>query len=225
MGCQINLREGLKINLREGLKINLRGGGREQTLADARLPVTRRCTEGETWFYRYDPFGRRLTKVRKLAERELAWTAGKFPQLVPAAAREATKLWTWPEPPRGSGAPGDTRPPVVGTHFTWDGDVVAEEAPLRLDGQVDWGEATRWHFEPGGFRPLAKQAADGTLLHIANDHLGTPREMFDEGGHLRWAASYTTWGVVRGLEARRRSRRTTMGARSIRAVGRGEIGH
>ncbi len=180
--------------------------------------------EGETWFYRYDPFGRRLTKVRKLADKELAWTAGKFPHLLPAAAREATKIWTWPEPPRGSGAPGDTRPPVVGTHFTWDGDVVAEEAPLRLDGAVDWAYATCWHFEPGGFRPLAKQAANGTLLHIANDHLGTPREMFDEGGHLRWAASFTTWGVIRGIQLPREETYSTAAAIYPRRSARGDFG-
>ena len=157
--------------------------------------------EGETWFYRYDPFGRRLTKVRRLAERELAWTAQKHAALMPASAREATKIWTWPESPKGAGAGGDTRPPIVGTLFTWDGDVVSEEAPLRLDGMTDWADAVRWHYEPGGFRPFSKQMPDGTLLSIANDYLGTPREMFDEGGNLRWAASYTTWGVVRSVKA------------------------
>ena len=154
---------------------------------------------GETWFYGYDAFGRRLTKVRKLSDRELSWTAQRHPALVSAAARAATQIWTWPEAPPGSGDAGDGRPPVVGTQFTWDGDVVAEEAPLRLDGGVDWSAATRWHYEPGGFVPLAKQTAGGELLPIVADHLGTPREMFDEAGDLRWAASYTTWGVVRGV--------------------------
>ena len=156
--------------------------------------------EGETWFYRYDPFGRRLTKVRKLSERELAWTAQKHAALVPASAREATKIWTWPEPPNG-GRFGDTRAPIVGTLFTWDGDVVAEEAHLRLDGSIDSGDSNRWYFEPGGFRPLAKQTPNGTLLGIVNDHLGTPREMVEEGGYLAWAVSYTSWGVVRDKRA------------------------
>ncbi len=153
---------------------------------------------GETWFYGYDPFGRRLTKVRKLSDRELSWTAQQHPQLVPASARGGTQLWTWPEVPAGADAT-DSRPPIVGTLFTWDGDVVAEEVPLRLDGAADWDRATRWHFEPGGFVPLAKQTAVGELLPIVVDHLGTPREVFDEGSGLRWAASHTIWGVVRGV--------------------------
>lgn len=152
--------------------------------------------EGDMWFYRYDPFGRRLTKVRKLRERELAWTAQKFGSLVPMDERDKTKIWTWPEPPNGARTE-DRRSPVVGTYFTWDGDVVAEEAPLRLDGTVDRDVATSWHFEPGGFRPLAKLTPSGALLHIVNDQLGTPREMFGEGGNLRWMATYATWGRVR----------------------------
>ena len=162
-----------------------------------------RCdnADDEIWFYRYDPFGRRLTKVRKLADKELAWTAQKYSALVPAAARQATKIWTWPEPPFGAGGAVDRRPPVVGTLFTWDGNVVAEQASLRLDGSTDWADATRWHFEPESFRSLAKQTRDGRLLPTANDHLGTPHEMFDEEGHFTWSASYSTWGAVRGVKA------------------------
>ena len=88
---------------------------------------------------------------------------------MPADERDKTKVWTWPEPPNSAGGLGDARPPIVGTHFAWDGNVVAEEAPLRLDGSVDWDTATKWHFEPGEFRPLAKQDN-----HIVNDHIGTP---------------------------------------------------
>lgn len=155
--------------------------------------------EGETWFYRYDPFGRRLTKVRKLIDAELAWAAQKHPALVPSEARDATKIWTWPNPPNGASA-NDPRAPIIGTHFQWDGDVVAADAPLRLDGIVDWDCSARWHYEPESFRPLAKQMPNGRVLPIVTDHLGTPREMFDEDGRLAWARSYTTWGVVRGLK-------------------------
>ncbi|MEW9306316.1 RHS repeat domain-containing protein [Labrys neptuniae] len=89
--------------------------------------------------------------------------------------------------------------PVIGIAFSWDGDVIAEEAPLRLDGSVDWNKAKRWHYEPNSFRPLAKEAPDGTLFYIVTDHLGTPREMFGGSGKLRWAAEYRTWGEMRRL--------------------------
>ncbi|MGJ4856824.1 RHS repeat-associated core domain-containing protein [Labrys sp. La1] len=99
----------------------------------------------------------------------------------------------------GEGQPGLFGAPVVGVAFSWDGDVIAEEAPLRLDGSIDWNKAKRWHYEPNSFRPLAKEAPDGTLFYIVTDHLGTPREMFEESGKLRWAAEYRTWGEMRRL--------------------------
>ena len=179
------------------------------------------CTtpEGNIWNYAYDAFGRRLSKTRQLKESESDWARRKYPRLVkePETPRYAHFR---AEPPHGVD-PVDDRPPVVGTAFSWDGDVLAEEAPLRLGGSVDWEHATRWHFEPGTFRPLAKQEAPETpqpgdedwepstglnqtprkrkLLHIVTDHLGTPREMCAENGDVRWAAAFTTWGVVRGL--------------------------
>ncbi|AWN49093.1 hypothetical protein DK419_24290 [Methylobacterium terrae] len=156
--------------------------------------------EGAVWHYRYDAFGRRLSKVRQFTDTERAWVSRRYPELVPAALRPETVLWTWPEPPRGH-ALHDPRPPVVGVQFLWDGDVVAEEAPLRLGGGVDWAAATRWHYEPESFVPVAKQEADGSLRYIVTDHLGTPREMFDEAGGLRWAVSLTTWGCVRRVVA------------------------
>ncbi len=134
--------------------------------------------------------------MREFTDAERAWVSRRYPELVPPALRPETVLWTWPEPPKDHGL-HDPRPPIVGTQFLWDGDVVAEEALLRLGGSVDWEQATRWHYEPESFVPVAKQAADGSLRYIVTDHLGTPREMFDEAGRLRWAVSLTTWGVVR----------------------------
>jgi hypothetical protein len=104
----------------------------------------------------------------------------------------------------------DAAPRIVGTAFSWDGDVLAEEAPLRLSGAIDWESATRWHFEPDTFRSLTKQEPEEQpkpgddhwlppseragqphsrrrrLFHIVTDHLGTPREMCDETGDVRW---------------------------------------
>lgn len=53
--------------------------------------------------------------------------------------------------------------------FLWDGDVLARS------GDIDW------FYEPNSFRPMARREA-GVLIHIVNDHLGTPKEMFSEGG-------------------------------------------
>ena len=164
-----------------------------------------RCVtpDREAWRYGYDPFGRRVWKVKEFTEAEARSYVGRFPKLIDAA-RLPDRGATLAEHKRSrldeaKRAEGDA-PPIVGVHFLWDGDVLAEEAPLRFDGAVDWDRATRWHYEPGTFRPLAKETPDGELLHIVTDHLGTPREMVDEKGDVRWAASYTTWGLVRGLK-------------------------
>lgn len=155
--------------------------------------------EGERWSYAYDSFGRRVSKVRTLSVGEAAWVRGRHPKLVPAAfARSA--LDVWPERPIGTEGTDD-RPPVVGEAYFWDGDVVAEAAPLRLGGEVDWARGTRWHYEPGGFRPLLKEEAGGRVLHVVADHLGTPRELFDEAGRLVWAGEQHLWGGLRRVWA------------------------
>ncbi|MBP0583434.1 RHS repeat protein [Labrys sp. LIt4] len=177
--------------------------------------------EGDIWRYGYDPFGRRVWKVRELTLAEARSHASRFPSLI--AVRRVTPDYASgllpPPSERRNGLPGQDgddgdEPPVIGTAYSWDGDVIAEEAPLRLDGSTDWHRATRWHYEPGSFRPLAKQEAPqrklrpdgkwedqrGQLLYIVADHLGTPKEMVDERGKVQWAASYTTWGVIRGLK-------------------------
>jgi len=179
------------------------------------------CTtpDGEIWDFTYDPFGRRLTKARRLTESESDWARRKYPKLVKGPAIERYAHFR-AEPPRGADINSD-KPPIVGTAFSWDSDVLVEDAPLRLGGEIDWENGTRWYFEPGTFRPLAKQdppqipqpgdedwepsaglnqmPRKRQLLYIVTDHLGTPREMCDEKGEVQWAASYTTWGVVRGL--------------------------
>ncbi|WP_162239276.1 RHS domain-containing protein [Methylobacterium sp. Leaf100] len=154
---------------------------------------------GACWAYGYDAFGRRVSKQRLLSEGEEAWVRGRFPSLVRSvAAGGRSALDVWAKRPPGA-EELDPRPPVVGTWYLWDGDVVAEEAPLRLDGSVGWDGATRWHYEPGGFVPLAKEGPDSALCYIVTDHLGTPRELLGEGGDLLWAAEYRTWGAVRRL--------------------------
>ncbi len=76
--------------------------------------------------------------------------------------------------------------------FLWDGDVLARS------GTVDW------FFEPDSFRPMARMDA-GVLFHIVNDHLGTPKEMFSEGGDLAWSVDHDTWGTVRRVAGAKRA--------------------
>jgi RHS repeat-associated protein len=133
------------------------------------------ASETETWTFTYDPFGRRITKVRQLRGQE----------------RERAKL-LWPQPE------GRADTPQVGTFFLWDGDQLTTEAPLHLGGHVDWGKATHWLYaDEGSHTPIAKRLPDGATLSIVADHLGTPKEMFDGAGNLVWAADHHVWGSIR----------------------------
>ncbi|MBF2715071.1 RHS repeat-associated core domain-containing protein [Agrobacterium vitis] len=147
--------------------------------------------EGEEWLFRYDAFGRRVSKVRRFAEKDRHRAALRWPSLV-----------------NGDGVPRQTKTasdatdtdhdlPEVGTAYLWDGDHMVAEAPLSLDGHIAWDQATHWHFEAGSHRLLAKQLPSGEMLAIVSDHLGTPKEMFDAKGTLIWAADHHVWGAIR----------------------------
>ncbi|MGV2074218.1 RHS repeat-associated core domain-containing protein [Allorhizobium ampelinum] len=147
--------------------------------------------EGEEWLFRYDPFGRRVCKVRRFAEQDRHRAALRWPSLVSGDGV--------PRPAR-SGSDAQTRDhdlPDVGTAYLWDGDQMVAEAPLFLDGHIAWDQATHWQFEEGSHRLLAKQLPSGEMLAIVSDHLGTPKEMFDAKGALIWAADHHVWGAVR----------------------------
>jgi RHS repeat-associated protein len=76
----------------------------------------------------------------------------------------------------------------------------------------------RWHYEPGGFHPLAKEvmepaggggegAAAGRFYPVVTDAAGTPKEMFAETGGCVWRAEHTLWGraeTARAVLAARR---------------------
>lgn len=187
---------------------------------DAKDQLVRCLTpKGETWRYGYDPFGRRVWKVRELtsgeARKQLSYVAGKVdiarvadPTQRLDDPREQTQTW-------GNFTRFGERnnSPIIGLAYGWDGDNLIEEAPLRLDGLIEWSLAERWHYEPNSFCPMAKQEAPrqalnaagkyddqpGRLLYIVCDHLGTPREMFDERGVKQWAAEYRLWGGLNRL--------------------------
>ncbi|MFB9913682.1 RHS repeat-associated core domain-containing protein [Rhizobium paknamense] len=147
--------------------------------------------DGEEWLFRYDPFGRRVSKVRRFAEKDRRKAALRWPNLVSGDGV--------PRPAR-SGSDARERDhdlPEVGTAYLWDGDHMVAEAPLALDGHIAWDQATHWHFEEGSHRLLAKQLPSGEMLAIVSDHLGTPKEMFDAQGTLLWAADHHVWGAIR----------------------------
>lgn len=147
--------------------------------------------EGEEWLFRYDPFGRRISKVRRFAEQERHSAALRWPRLV---TEDGVPIATRPQADETN--PADTVP-TVGTAYLWDGDHMVAEAPLRLDGHVAWDEATQWLFEEDSHRLLAKQLPSGEMLAIVCDQLGTPKEMFDKRGDLVWAADHHVWGAIR----------------------------
>ncbi|UXN02607.1 RHS domain-containing protein [Bartonella sp. HY406] len=142
---------------------------------------------GERWTYRYDPFGRRIFKINaSIAQKTLLAQSPEITEIEKnrGAYHEDSQQ-------RGSGElSNDT---IVGTAYLWDGDTIAEEAPLKARGEADWNKATNKHYEPDTFRPIAKVTADGELLYIVNDHLGTPRKIFSEDRKLVWAAQYRTF--------------------------------
>jgi RHS repeat-associated protein len=76
--------------------------------------------------------------------------------------------------------------PATTHRFLWNGDVVIHE-------MWDDREPVAWITQFGSFAPLAK-IQQGEFFTIINDHLGTPRELFDSSGRLVWQACFSTWG-------------------------------
>ncbi len=105
------------------------------------------------WLYRWDGKDRLVGCETPTGER---WAYGYDPF--------GRRLWKR----RTDAATGDG---VIGTAYGWDGDLLSAEAPLSANGSADWGRATIWHYEPGTFRPLAREAADGSLAYVVTDHL------------------------------------------------------
>jgi RHS repeat-associated protein len=71
--------------------------------------------------------------------------------------------------------------------FVWDGDVVLHE----LHGGED---PTTWYFEPETFAPLLKEQG-GRRYAVVTDHVGTPTELYDEGGTLAWQMQLDAYGA------------------------------
>ncbi len=73
------------------------------------------------------------------------------------------------------------------TDYLWAGDQLVQERR---------GQSTKTYIhEPESFRPVA-MVQDGQVYHYHLDHLGTPRELSDQGGKVVWKARYKTYGNV-----------------------------
>ncbi|KQO60287.1 hypothetical protein ASF22_22410 [Methylobacterium sp. Leaf87] len=163
-----------------------------------------RGPQGERVGYVHDGLGRVVERrVERDGFRPALWRYGwdGKDRLVTCETPEGAR-WAYAYDPFGRRLwkrRADADGAVVGTAYGWDGDLLSAEAPLGADGAPDWDRAIVWHYEPGTFRPLAREGSDGSLLYVVTDQLGTPRELLDEAGSLVWAAEYRVWGAVRRI--------------------------
>jgi RHS repeat-associated protein len=121
--------------------------------------------------YQYDPLGRRIGKTVQVA----------------GTARVA-------EEQRRAGASR-----AYGqTIFGWDGELLSLEFNEHLG-------LTHHLYEPGAFVPAVQiqkqswKAEVAQINYVQCDHLGTPQEVFDDGGELVWSARFKAFGQVLAL--------------------------
>ncbi|WP_387468336.1 DUF6531 domain-containing protein, partial [Photorhabdus sp. RM323S] len=139
---------------------------------DAHNQLTEFITpEGTRWRYRYDAFGRRISKRKEVDSR-----------------LEATNLQRWLD-----GLPDLTLKPtaIIGYDYLWSGDQLIEETPVLADGTVAYDQSLHWLYEPGKLTPSARYE-QGQLHYVVSDHQGTPREILTEAGKLAWAGRLFT---------------------------------
>lgn len=106
------------------------------------------------------------------------------------------------------------------TRWVWDGNVPLHEWQY-LESQRpkpivnEWGELsydkeepkeniTTWVFDADSFRPAAK-IKDGQTCSIVCDYLGTPQEMYDEGGTKVWEGVLDIYGRIITLKGEKSS--------------------
>ena len=140
------------------------------------------------WEFSYDGCGRLVGKNRRDADGALrewtyAWDADD--QLI-SLRTPAGEVWKYGYDALGRRVvkEGGGKP----LRYVWERKALIQV----LDGDAP---SETWVFSPHAFAPLAKLKG-GVAYPILTDHLGTPREMYDGGGRLVWAACYDAWGRV-----------------------------
>ncbi|MEU8633151.1 RHS repeat-associated core domain-containing protein [Amycolatopsis sp. NPDC048633] len=97
----------------------------------------------------------------------------------------------------------DGRTPLERVDFTWDGQLLVEEARHTPDGV----QATVWDYEPGDYRPLAQRGraarpgqawVDTRFDAIVADLVGSPAELVDDHGRITWCARTSVYGAPAG---------------------------
>lgn len=73
--------------------------------------------------------------------------------------------------------------------FIWAGDLLLQELSST-------GRSRTWITPPGTFTPVAMTEGRQTFV-IISDAIGTPRDVFDSAGNLRWSARYSAWGSLK----------------------------
>ncbi|WP_431875413.1 DUF6531 domain-containing protein [Amycolatopsis sacchari] len=157
----------------------VRSAGRTGYQHDAQGRVVRRTRHGlsgqrRTWTYTWDAEDR-LTAVTTPDGHVWRYSYD-------ALGRRIAKLHY---------GPGGTEL-IERTDFTWDRTVLAE--------QTTSSGTTSWDYEPGSTRPLAqaeltRDEVDRRFYAIVTDLVGTPTELIDPGGAIRWHARTTLWGA------------------------------
>ncbi|MFB7405635.1 RHS repeat-associated core domain-containing protein [Streptomyces sp. NPDC056202] len=86
------------------------------------------------------------------------------------------------------------------TRFTWDGDLLCEQA----SGSPDSAESVVLTWDYDGAKPITQverrlldqSEVDRRFFAVVTDLIGTPRELVDEQGEVAWRTRSTLWGTT-----------------------------
>ncbi|WP_338846789.1 DUF6861 domain-containing protein [Massilia sp. W12] len=146
--------------------------------------------------YGYDPFGRRIFKRDRFGVTHFHWDGNR---LLMEGRGYQKRLWVYDGPGFVPLAQVDDGMPLFA-------DQAGQAAAARLAAQTgapdeaDPDATIVLRRKPAASAaaeasaPAAPQVAQGQVLYFHTDHLGTPRELSDAQGRLRWQASYQSWG-------------------------------
>lgn len=135
-------------------------GRRVRMVEDSQSPLPK------VWIYEWDP----LDRLRRMTRPDGSTWGYQYDGL----ARRIAKFCL----DEGSCADGTPSNVSLPRHerFVWDQDVIVHQVP---DGMP----SAAWLFEATNFAPLARLVGDSIQV-VVNDHLGTPRELFNGDGSM-----------------------------------------